>query len=161
MKTRKELKDDLGHGEIVRAEPMEESFPLNEPLFHTAIYVNRAPQNLKEASHGMDASDPLTENRPWTTGERLLIQAREAGHELALIFGYYAELEYWAVATEIVIERDEKDKLVTRYRFARLRRIPGPRRERKDLTIVSKKTPLPNDYIRSYVLVQTPRFLHP
>jgi hypothetical protein len=65
MKTRKELKDDLGHGEIVRAEPMEESFPLNEPLFHTAIYVNRAPQNLKEASHGMDASDPLTENRPW------------------------------------------------------------------------------------------------
>jgi len=35
----------------------------------------------------------------------------------------------------------------------------GPRRERKDLTVVSTKRPLPNDFIKSYALVQTPSFL--
>ena len=157
MKTSQE--DKLRRGKIVRAEPLHGSSQPDKPLFYTAIYVNRATKSLKEVSHGMEASDPLAEHRAWTTGERLLTQARAAGHELALIFGHYEKLEYWAVAREIVIENDREGKPVTRYRFAELQRIPGRRRERKDLTVVSKKTPLPNDYIRSYVLVQTPSFL--
>ncbi|MFZ0866015.1 MAG: hypothetical protein WAN06_05165 [Candidatus Sulfotelmatobacter sp.] len=114
---------------------------------------------MKKASHGRDISDPLTEHKPWTTGGKLLAKAQDAGRELALIFGYYERLEYWAVAREIVIETEGEDKPVTRYRFAELQRIPGRRRERKDLIVVSTKKPLPNDFIKSYALVQTPSFL--
>lgn len=159
MNNSKKLEDKLRHGEIVRVESLKGSSRLDKPLFHTAIYVNRAPKNLREASHGKDTSDPLTEGKPWTKGERLLAQARDAGHELALIFGYYEKLEYWAVAREIVVETNGEDKRVTRYRFAELQRIPGRRRERKDLTVASTNRALPNDFIKSYVLVQAPSFL--
>ncbi len=159
MKDYKKLEDKLMHSKIVRVEPLEGSSRPDKRLFHTAIYVNRDPKTLRKASHGKDTSDPLTEHKPWTTGKKLLAQAQDAGRELALIFGYYERLEYWAMAREIVVETEGEDKPVTRYRFADLQRIPGPKRERKDLTVVSTKRPLPNDFIKSYALVQTPSFL--
>jgi hypothetical protein len=159
MKDYKRREDRLSNAKIVRVEPLKGSSRLDKPLFHTAIYVNRAPTGLRKASHGKDTSDPLMEGKPWTKGERLLTQARDTGRELALIFGYYERLEYWAVAREIVVETNGEDKRVTRYRFAELRRIRGRRRERKDLTVVSTNRPLPNDFIKSYVLVQAPGFL--
>jgi hypothetical protein len=161
MKDYKKLEDKMRHGEIVRAEPLKESSRLGKPPFHTAIYVNRNPRSLRDASHSREASEPLTEHKPWTTGKKLLAQAQDVGCELALIFGYYEKLEYWTVAREIVVETDVDDKRVTRYRFAELHRIPGRRRERKDLTVLNTKSSLPNDFIRSYVLVQTPSFLQP
>jgi hypothetical protein len=161
MKNYKKLEDKMGCGEIVRADLLKGSSQLGKPLFHTAIYVNRNPRSLRDASHKREASEPLTEHKPWTTGEKLLAQAQDVGRELPLIFGYYQKLEYWAVAREIVVETDVDDKRVTRYRFADLHRIPGRQRERKDLTVLKTKSSLPNNFIRSYVLVETPGFLQP
>lgn len=129
-----------------------------KPLFPVAIYVNRTPEALVEAIRGKKISDRLVEHRPWTTGEKLLAKAHRKGFDVALIFAQYETLEYWAVAREIEI-REEGDKKVTDYRFSDLQRIPGRRREREDLTVVSTQNPLPNEYIRSYVLVEKPGFL--
>jgi hypothetical protein len=126
-----------------------------KPLFHTAIYVNRRPKELKEKSHGQAPSDWLAEGRRWTSGANLLREARDAGCELPLIFGYYAPLTYWAVARGIKVL-----KKTTAYRFANLQRIRGGQ-ERKSLTVVTSKKPLPNDYIRSYAIIMTPNFLRP
>jgi len=128
------------------------------PLFKTAIYVNRASATLKKAIQGKEISDPLIENRPWTRGESLLAEARDSGCDLALIFAQYETLEYWAIAREIVVLEDNAKK-VTRYCFSNLNRIPGIRRQRNDLTVISTGSRLPNDFIRSYVLVKTPDFL--
>jgi hypothetical protein len=129
-----------------------------KPLFKTAIYVNRASASLPKAIEGKDISDPLIEHRAWTSGENLFAEARESGCDLALIFAQYETLEYWALAREIVV-REEGGKRVTRYRFSNLQRITGRSRQRNDLTVISTSSRLPNDYIRSYVLVKTPDFL--
>ncbi|MGO9325867.1 MAG: hypothetical protein ACLP07_15025 [Terracidiphilus sp.] len=131
-----------------------------KPLFSTAIYVNRASASLPRAIEGKAISDQLKENRPWTSGERLLDKAREGGCDLPLIFAQYAKLEYWAVAEEIIVAEEGGEK-VTRYRFSNLQRIPGRTRQRNDLTVISTGKPLPNDFIRSYSLVKTPDFLPP
>src|SRR5581483_12110396 len=106
-----------------------------KPLFRTAIYVNRASDSLPKAIDGNQVSEPLIEQRPWTSGERLFAEARESGCALALIFAQYAKLEYWAIAEEIAV-LEENGKRVTRYRFSDLQRIPGRNRQRKDLTVV-------------------------
>jgi hypothetical protein len=122
------------------------------PLFNHAIYVNASPDRLRRASHGAAASDPVTENRVWVTGRRLFDEAKAAREDLPLIFGYYAPLTFWAVATEITVgERS------TRYRFARLTKLS--RHERRHLTLATSNKPLPNSFIRSYAIVRTPDFL--
>lgn len=126
-------------------------------LFPTAIYVNRAPKTLRKVSHGKAASAPLTEGKLWREGERLLAKATADGCELALIFGYYKLPEYWAVAREIAVEEGNDSGPITRYRFADLHKLRS--RERKDLTVLSTGKPLPNTFIRSYAIVQTPDFL--
>jgi hypothetical protein len=130
-----------------------------KPLFSTAIYVNRASASLPRAIEGKAISDQLTENRPWTSGERLLDKAREAGCDLPLIFAQFAKLEYWAVAEEINVAEERGEKM-THYRFSNLQRISGSTRQRNDLIVISTGKPLPNEYIRSYVFVKTPAFLH-
>ena len=131
-----------------------------KPLFKTAIYVNRASATLKKAIQGKEISDSLIENRPWASGEKIFAKASDSSCDLALIFAQYEKLEYWAVAREIVAG-EEDGKRVTRYRFSNLQRIPGRTRQRNDLTVISTGRPLPNEFIRSYSLVQTPDFLLP
>lgn len=128
------------------------------PLYKDAIYVNRATSSLVDAINGKEISEPLTEHRAWTSGEKLFAEARKNGCDFALIFSQYEKLEYWALASEIVI-LDEDGKRVTRYRFSHLQQIPGRSRLRNDLTVISTGSRLPNEYIRSYVLVKTPDFL--
>lgn len=128
------------------------------PIFKTAIYVNRASAKLKKAIQGKEISDPLIENRPWARGESLLAEARGSGCDLVLIFSQYPNLEYWAIAEEIVVMEVDGKKM-THYRFSSLQRIPGRLRQRNDLTVLSTGSRLPNEYIRSYVLVKTPTFL--
>jgi hypothetical protein len=74
------------------------------------------------------------------------------GKELPLIFAWFAELTFWAIATEILVNEDG-----TSYRFAHLCPIKGC--HRNDLTLVNTGKPPPNNFIRSYALVKTPKFL--
>jgi hypothetical protein len=128
-------------------------------LFHTAIYVNRASESLPKAVEGKDISDALTEYRPWTSGKKLFDDARESGCDLALIFAQFSQLDYWAIAEDITVREDNDGKKVTNYRFSSLQKIPGRARYRSDLTVLTTGEPLPDAFIRSYVLVKTPAFL--
>jgi len=46
-----------------------------KPLFHVAIYVNRKPSSLKDAAHGDEPSELLTENKAWKSGVELFQEA--------------------------------------------------------------------------------------
>jgi hypothetical protein len=125
-------------------------------LFHAAIYVNRSSDALAQALKEKKGADVLVERKSWVTGWNLLKTAHATGFDIALIFAHFEDLEYWAIAREITLEPDGG----TRCRFSDLKRIPKqPRRQRKDLTVLSTKKPLPNNFIRSYALVETPKFL--
>lgn len=124
-----------------------------KPLFHAAIYLNRRPDDLQKADHGESASDELIEHKNWSTGHKLWMEAKEAGCELPLIFGYEAPLEYWAVARDILPFENS-----TRYRFAHLNKVTGGYR-RRDLVLVSTGKLLSDQFIRSYAIVETPAFL--
>jgi hypothetical protein len=121
-------------------------------LFHAAIYVNASSERLRAASRGGEASSVITEKKRWVTGYKLLLQARDRGEELPLIFAQYAPLTFWAVARDITIGESTTD-----YRFAHLTPLAG--RRRSDLVVASSGAPLPDEFIRSYAIVRTPDFL--
>ena len=121
-------------------------------LFKTSVYVNASSNRLLAASRGGGPSLPLVEKKRWTTGCRLLDEARQRGEELPLVFSHFPNLTFWAVATDITV-----DENTTEYCFRNLRRIRGYRR--RDLVVESTAAALPDEFIRSYALVRTPAFL--
>lgn len=121
-------------------------------LFKSAIYVNASSNRLRAASRGSEPSLPLSEKKRWTSGQKLLAEARSRGEELPLIFAQYAPLTFWAVAREITLHQG-----ATEYQFSDLRPLHGYRRS--DLAVVKTGAPLPDEFIRSYAVVQTPEFM--
>jgi hypothetical protein len=121
-------------------------------LFRLAIYVNAGTDRLQKMSKGAKSSLPITENKRWSKGEKLFLEAQRRGEELPLVFAQYAELTFWAVAREIALKENS-----TQYRFANLLPLRG--RRRSDLVVDSTGSQLPDDFIRSYALVRTPPFL--
>jgi hypothetical protein len=123
-----------------------------KPLFSSAIYVNASTEHLLAASCGDRSSKPVREGKRWVTGYQWLQEAKLQGEALPLIFAHYAELTFWAIATDIKVSEYE-----TTYRFAYLCPIRG--HYRSDLTLENTGSSLPNNFIRSYALVRTPKFL--
>jgi hypothetical protein len=123
-------------------------------LSSSAIYVNASSKHLLEASCGDSPSRAIREGKRWITGSLRFREAEVDGKSLPLIFAHYSELIFWAIATDIKV-----DEVGTTYRFSKLRPITG--HFRSDLTLVNTGKPLPNNFIRSYALVQTPKFLVP
>lgn len=122
-------------------------------LFKSAIYVNAGSDRLQDASRGNKPSKPITENKRWIKGQKLLAQARARKEELPLIFTHlYAQLTFWALTRKIILH-----DFTTEYQFADLRPLSGYRRS--DLVVESTGAPLPDRFIRSYALVRTPDFL--
>jgi hypothetical protein len=125
-----------------------------KPLFHTSIYVNRASETLKKFE-GKKRSSSLSEGKAWVTGKKIFEEARDSGHDVALIFAQYRELDYWAIATAIEIQGDGS----TDYSFSNLQPIPNSAHKRSDLTVKSTGKRMSNNFIRSYAIVKTPQFL--
>ncbi len=125
---------------------------MSSALFPLAIYVNASSERLRSCTQGSKPSEPIEEGKRWTTGVKLLAEAKEQGLQLPLIFAQYAPLTFWANASSIEVLPSG-----TRYSFSELHPLSGHRRS--DLTVDSSDKPLPNDFIRSYVIVRTPAFL--
>jgi hypothetical protein len=121
-------------------------------LSASAIYVNASTPHLLSASCWDSPSSPISEGKRWVTGLQRFQDAELQGKELPLIFAWFAELTFWAIATEIIV-----NEVGTNYRFTHLSPIKG--RHRNDLTLENTGKPLPNTFIRSYALVKTPKFL--
>jgi hypothetical protein len=128
----------------------------SEASFQKAIYVNRASASLPKAIGKKKISDPITENKVWTSSKKFIDEAHANGCDLALIFAQYETLDYWAIAEEIKVDPAQK---TIDFSFSSLQRIPDPVRYRHDLMVVSTGEPLPDNFIRSYALVKTPDFL--
>jgi len=123
-------------------------------LSPSAIYVNASDAHLLAASCGESPSRPLPERKRWVTGYERFQEAKRLGQDLPLIFATYAELTFWALATDIEVG----DKGTT-YRFSNLSPIKGHRRS--DLVLENTGARLADSFIRSYALVRTPKFLVP
>ncbi|OOP56674.1 MAG: hypothetical protein AYP45_07820 [Candidatus Brocadia carolinensis] len=123
-------------------------------LTSSAIYVNVSSDRLRSCARESGPSMPISEGKRWTTGAKLLAEAKDQSRQLPLIFAQYAPLTFWAIAVSI-----EVSTTGTRYSFASLRPLSG--RRRSDLTVQSSGAPLPDDFIRSYAIVRTPDFLSP
>jgi hypothetical protein len=123
-------------------------------LHTSSVYVNAASARLEAASRSGEGSLEIREGKRWVTGAALLADARRRGAELPLIFAHYAELTYWALARAI-----EVDDAGTTYTFSHLTPVAGFRRS--DLTVRSSRSRLPDNFIRSYAIVETPAFLAP
>jgi hypothetical protein len=123
-----------------------------KPLFSSAIYVNASTEHLLAASCGDRSSKPIREGKRWVTGYQWMQEAKLQGEALPLIFAQYAELTFWAIATDIKVSESE-----TTYRFKNLCLIRNHRRS--DLTVANTGLALPDNFIRSYALVRTPEFL--
>jgi len=121
-------------------------------LHHTAIYVNAASTRLEGASRLHAESAEIRERKRWVTGADLLAEAKNSNVELPLVFAQYADLTFWALARSIKV-----DDAGTTFTFGNLRHLKGFRRS--DLTVASSRAPLPDNFIRSYSIIETPGFL--
>jgi hypothetical protein len=118
------------------------------------IYAIRHSEQLDHV-YGTSRIGEFQENTNWKTGKKLFEDAQADGEILPIIFGAAEAnlgLIYWARLTGVQV--DDAGETTT-YLFTNLARI-APARDKNDLTVVSTGLPLPNDYIRSYVLCETP-----
>jgi 5-methylcytosine-specific restriction endonuclease McrA len=111
-----------------------------------------------DADYASGGDGEFTERGPWTTGNRILQEARQSAHRVPLLFAP-AEADiiggviYWALIDDITLTR-----LNTIVRFSGLQRIPK-KWPLSSLIKLSTGEPLSNNYIRPYVPCRTPSFL--
>lgn len=133
-----------------------ESGPTTKGIFSSAIYTITHPEKLEAILDQEGGSGTLTESKPWTSGLKLLEQARKANLDLPVLFADALDcsrLLFWARLTDIDITAGG-----TRYTFERLTRLPG-RRSTQELVLLSTGQTIAPGYIRPYALCQTPRFV--
>jgi len=142
-------------GNAIESSPTPGTSAANR-LFELAVYVNVSPDRLRRADRGPNPSAPITEKKRWVDGRKRFAEASAKNEDLPLIFARYAELDFWAVASEITLQ-----PTMTKYRFVDLRALPKGRFRRSDLVVDKTGKRLSDNFIRSYAIVRTPQFIAP
>lgn len=130
---------------------------MNESLFPSCVYTIRHSQALAD-DYASGGSGEFTERSPWTTGNRILQQARQSQQRVPVLFAP-AEADiiggviYWALIDDIALTPQG-----TTIRFSSLQPLPKKHRL-SSLKKLSNGEPLSDDYIRPYVPCRTPAFL--
>lgn len=122
-------------------------------LTSLCIYAIKRSDDLIAAVRNGGAGS-FTEDRAWVRGKKLLEEARRAGERFPVIFApaeTTLHLFGWALLDEITV--GEK----TDYSFSGLRTFD--RRISKTRLRKENGDPIPENYIRSYVVVRKPGFL--
>jgi hypothetical protein len=121
-------------------------------LFASCVYAIKLPQTLLEASR---TGTELIEGKRWVGAEKMLSEATDAGQELAIVFADSRDCSLligWSVIRKIVVHEKH-----TEYWIGPMWRLP--RKRPQDLVRWEKGRRIAPDYIRSYVLCETPLFL--
>jgi hypothetical protein len=101
------------------------------------------------------------EGRRWATASRMLVDAREAGLRVPVVFAaaeYTADLIYFGWLEDIVLGAADADHATT-FRVSGLAPFPKPPPKKTSLFVAETGRPIPASHIRPYVLCRTPAFL--
>jgi len=132
------------------------------------IYAIKAVKDLNKAYRNGKQGTFDSEEKPWTTGLKLLKDAISENGFLPVVFadaGSTWDLLYWAKLTKIEIFPNKniksKSKWMTIYSFQDMRRYPKgkPPYNKTDLIVDSTGKPMGEGYIKSYVICRRPGYL--
>jgi hypothetical protein len=130
------------------------SKPASPLLFKFSIYTIVLEDKLKAA-----VENDLTtfqEGQAWTSGSRLLAEAKEAGEDMPVVFADAADcsrLLYWGILTDVVV----KDN-TTQYSVKSVQEING-QHSPQELLLKSTGNKIRPNFIRPYAICETPLFL--
>ena len=130
---------------------------MSQPLSPFCIYTIRQQHDLDKA-YRTGGSSGFTENKVWTTGQRLFLEAKKHGQRMLVIFAsadVTDKLLYYAVLSNLVIDEASS---TTSYQFNHLEPVKGDL-PLSSLRLRSTNRPLSDDYIRPYAICHTPSFI--
>jgi len=127
---------------------------MNENLSSACVYTIRHSREL-DAAHSSGGSGELQERSPWTTGYKLLQEARANQQRVPLLFApaeadIMAGVIYWALIDDIALAPEG-----TTVRYSELKPL-SPKLPLTSLIKLSTSEPLSENYIRPYVPCRTP-----
>lgn len=134
---------------------MDASKPFSRYCVYTILHTEKLENVLAQ-----DGSGKFTENKPWISGSRFVLEAKDKGERVPIIFGAAEAdapkgLAYHAILEEV--ENDEAKSTAT-YKFSGLKKVVGDI-PLSSLKLKSTNAPLSNEYIRPYAICYTPSFL--
>jgi len=132
----------------------------HDDFMEYCVYTIRHSHDIKTA-YNKGGKGKFTENRPWTTAEKIFMKAKKAGSIFPIVFGYAERIhkvKYWARVTDIKISIGKDGKKNTTYSFDRLSRIPD-KRYIKDLVLKSTRKTISPGFIRPLAVCITPDYI--
>jgi uncharacterized protein YeaO (DUF488 family) len=126
------------------------------PLANDSVYTIAHGAELQRIAEGKTRSAELFEQKHWTTAAQLLVEARQRGESVPIIFADATDcsrLVFWARLDSVDFVDDR-----TRYRFSKLTKIRG-RHTPQELVLASTGKTIAPGFIRPYALVRTPNFI--
>jgi hypothetical protein len=108
------------------------------------------------AQANIGGTHELIEHKRWVTGCRLWAEAKQADHQMPILFSAaeeYTGIIYWAI-----IDNVEIDEHTTTCHYSDLRNI-APARRRSEVNLRVGNRPLSDNLIRPYAICWTPNFL--
>lgn len=130
--------------------------PLSPPWAEQSVYTIAHPDDLLQIHQGESGTGTRTEQKRWTTAEKLLRAAEKSGERLAVLFADATNcrrLLYAARLDQIVIDGNE-----TKYQFSGLVPLAEPHKP-QELTLCSTGEKIAPGFIRPYAIVERPKFL--
>lgn len=128
---------------------------MKDELFNFCISTIVERQRLAEFA--LRGRAKFTQNRAWTSGERLFREAQEAGTAMPIILSdaaYNSEtLLLWGILHKLEVKAGQ-----TTVHVRDIQRIRG-NRGRQNLTLRSSGEPIKPRFIRPYAICHTPPFL--
>jgi len=123
-------------------------------LADTCIYTIAHPEKLAEWTKAGEGE--LQEKKGWTTGKKLLAEAKKNKQTVALLLADSTDcsrLTHWAIVKQIKI--GPKGTKCTFHSVKAFDRIHQP----QELTLASTNRRIAEDFIRPYAICQTPYFV--
>lgn len=130
---------------------------MGEPLSPFCVYTIRHEQRLDEV-HRQGGDGGFEENTSWVTARRLLLEAKDNGMRMPVIFAsanVTDKLIYYAMLSDV--ELDDTN-YTTMYRFTGLTPIEGDY-PLSSLRLRSTNRLLSENFIKPYAICHTPSFI--
>ena len=128
---------------------------MNESLFPSCVYTIRHSDYLA-AEYDSGGRGEFTERGRWTTGSRILQEARQSQQRVPVLFAPAEAIGgviYWALIDDITLTPQG-----TTVKFSALQLLPKKHRL-SSLKKLSNDAPLSDNHIHPYVPCRTPAFL--
>jgi hypothetical protein len=130
---------------------------MGQPLSPFCIYTIRHSERLDEV-YRAGGSNEFEENTTWKTGRQLLLEAKDRGMRVPVVFAstdVTDKLIYYAMLSRVEVDHENA---TTSYAFTDLTPIEGDH-PLSSLKLRSNRRPLSDKFIRPYAICLTPSFI--